>query len=126
MSNIRKKAEAALSNLTQADVDELVARGLGQQKKVWRTITCRHCKRQSKVEVDLPTPNTAKAIRDLGEFVHGKVPEEVRVRVSHSHELPPSLRDLTTEELLAHREHLAAQLEAEDAEFTDVKELPAG
>ena len=83
MTDFRKRVEEEIDALTQEEVRAIVRQSLGAQKKVWRTIRCKHCERQGKYEVDVPVPNASKAVKDLGEFTKGKVPERHVVDVKH-------------------------------------------
>ena len=117
MSDIRSRTEEYLDSLSQDQVDELLKLALLQQKTVWRLVECKHCGRQGKYEVEVPMPaSIAKAIKDLGEFTKGKVPEQHIVDVRHWEHL--DMKDWPTEALVA-----AANREVvEDAEY---EALPA-
>lgn len=117
LTDIRKRVEERLDALTQEQVDALVDMGLYQTKKVYVEVTCRHCDRRQKALVDMPQPtNIAKAIKDLGEFTKGKVPEQHIVDVRHWEAV--DMKDWPTEALIA-----AANREViEDAEY---EALPA-
>ena len=84
MSDIRTATEQYLDALPEEKLKELLDLAMLQTKQVYREITCRHCERRQKVLVDVPLPSSiAKAIKDLGEFTKGKVPERVQVDVNH-------------------------------------------
>ena len=84
MADIRTRVEEYLDGLSEDKVKELLELAMLQQKTVWRMVTCKHCNRPGKYEVDVPMPaSIAKAIKDLGEFTKGKVPERHVVDVKH-------------------------------------------
>lgn len=84
MTDIRSDLEAHLDALTDDEKRELFRLATLQTKTVWRTVTCKHCKRQGKYEVDVPLPSSvSKALKDLIEVTKGKVPERHVVDVNH-------------------------------------------
>lgn len=117
MSDFRKRVEDEIDALSQEEIREIVRRSLGAQKKVWRTIRCKHCDRQGKYEVDVPVPNASRAVKDLGEFAKGKVPERRIIDVRQYKGLPAD--SWSTEAL----EAVAAGEEIEDGDWNA---LPPG
>lgn len=121
MSDIRSFVENHLDAIPSDEgkaqaLREALDLALGQQKKVWRTITCKHCTRMGKYEVEVPfSAGIARSIRDLVELTKGKVPEQVNV--SHTLELLP-VAEMTTEDL--HRLAQRTPEEVIEGEFTDI------
>lgn len=119
MADIRSRTEEYLDSLSQEQVDDLLKIALLQQKTVWRMVECKHCHRKGKYEVEVPMPaSIAKAIKDLGEFTKGKVPERHVVDVNHW--IGKDYSEWPTEALVA-----VTQGEViEEGEFEPVRALP--
>ena len=121
MSDIRSKTEQYLDSLPEEKLKELLDLAMLQTKQVYREITCRHCERRQKVLVDVPLPSSiAKAIKDLGEFTKGKVPERHVVDVNHW--VGKDMRDWPEEALRA----VASGEVIEDAEYEALPERSSG
>lgn len=117
MPDIRSRTEEYLDSLDEEKMRELLDLAMLQQKTVWRLVECKHCHRKGKYEVEVPMPaSIAKAIKDLGEFTKGKVPEQVNVDVRHWQGI--DMREWPTEALMA----VATREVIEDGEF---EALPA-